>query len=944
MFIDNINYLRQNHRHIRDLLQQYESRAFENNIDIIETKSGLPTIQVMRDNQPQFIHSKYDPKKEAEKFIDQFDQEINEYEHVLFYGVGLGYHIEAFMSRFPQFTFSIYEPNLEIFYEYTKHRSINELPVHRLKEIYIETSREAGQQFLTRLTNSMQERILLVVLPSYERIYHDKFKAFIEDFKESMETKRFSFYTDTKFSARWTLNSLINFPKTISTPNILDGFESCFKDKPLIIVSAGPSLEEEYENLRYIKENKLAYIFAVGSANRALVAQNIMPDAVCTYDPQEHNYNVFASIIENGIDTIPMIFGTSVGFETLNWYQGPKLHMVTSQDTVGQYYLQNKDRTSINVIDDSPTIAAITFQLAAKLGCNPVLFAGQNLAFKNEQFYSKDVEYNKRNRPIEVEEKDRQHVLLVDDVYGNKVETTPSFNNMRDNIEWYVAQFPEIEAINTTKGGAAIAGTTFQPLEELIKERFNSPVVVEDWYKSCENNYDLAYTTERLTKMERSITEFRKLYKEIMSIFADMEKHTQSRNENKLSKSIVKFDKLMKKIVVNDCYVCYIQPVNRTQYQALSIRAANIRKQTNEMDKAKLIMESFYPYLERCKLTLEQIAGSLYKVHGEARHFIERDQYKFYPSDCGAFQYIGEWEKQKYTLGKTIDYPIKQHLANKKDALVRFRFTGTELKILGSKNKEGSSKIRITIDGKSENISVKTSSIDSSDVPNINQLLYTKGNLDNTEHLVEMKLLDDNLFLFTGVGISQAGRLYHVDEVTNIEQLEIGKRIRCHYKASYNKVGEFGGLGEERKGFIPPESSAFPDGDFYFIMVDEDDGGKKLIADRNVQHSISWKNIDSAIDGLFKKISVKNIIRLPTGGSNLMDIENDWIRYIVNSNLEWFSNVGISSWTATEIEGNPNRRVRRGKNDKIQYIYNEFTEINFFHSSIGFRPILLMDS
>jgi len=37
-----------------------------------------------------------------------------------------------------------------------------------------------------------------------------------------------------------------------------------FKDKPAILVSAGPSLDYEIENLRYIKENGLAYISQSG--------------------------------------------------------------------------------------------------------------------------------------------------------------------------------------------------------------------------------------------------------------------------------------------------------------------------------------------------------------------------------------------------------------------------------------------------------------------------------------------------------------------------------------------------------------------------------------------------------------------------------------------------------------------------------------------------------
>jgi hypothetical protein len=94
--------------------------------------------------------------------------------------------------------------------------------------------------------------------------------------------------------------------------------------------------------------------------------------------------------------------------------------------------------------------------------------------------------------------------------------------------------------------------------------------------------------------------------------------------------------------------------------------------------------------------------------------------------------------------------------------------------------------------------------------------------------------------------IDLTGRLLHPDEVTDPKDLAIGKRIRAHYQATSNTVGSFSGLGAETSDFIPPASSATPNGDFYFIMVDEGNGISRLVADRNVQHSISWDNLNSA--------------------------------------------------------------------------------------------------
>src|SRR5690606_2967005 len=106
---------------------------------------------------------------------------------------------------------------------------------------------------------------------------------------------------------RWILNSMKNFKEVLSTPNILLEKRGAFKDKPAILVAAGPSLNEEIENIRYIKENGLAYIFSVGSAINTLMHHNIYPHAATTYDPTVKNQIVFEKVKEKEIIEIPMI-------------------------------------------------------------------------------------------------------------------------------------------------------------------------------------------------------------------------------------------------------------------------------------------------------------------------------------------------------------------------------------------------------------------------------------------------------------------------------------------------------------------------------------------------------------------------------------------------------------------------------------------------------------
>ncbi|GIP32592.1 hypothetical protein [Paenibacillus sp. J2TS4] len=208
--------------------------------------------------------------------------------------------------------------------------------------------------------------------------------------------------------------------------------------------------------------------------------------------------------------------------------------------------------------------------------------------------------------------------------------------------------------------------------------------------------------------------------------------------------------------------------------------------------------------------------------------------------------------------------------------------------------------------------------------------------------------------------IGQSSRILHPDEVTDILDLEIGKRIRCNYQASANQIGTLSGLGGMTKDFLPPVSSATPDGDFYFICVDKDHLGRwKLIADRNIQHSISWDALNSGGVASGSGVLIENLtqgatLRLLTGGISSADKDNEWDKYIVNSTLNntivagdndvWNWNVGVNTWTSTTISGTPANRVVRGYITGVSEHGHNPSNVTTVSTPKGFRPVLLLDA
>ncbi|MDQ0176743.1 hypothetical protein [Bacillus chungangensis] len=155
-------------------------------------------------------------------------------------------------------------------------------------------------------------------------------------------------------------------------------------------------------------------------------------------------------------------------------------------------------------------------------------------------------------------------------------------------------------------------------------------------------------------------------------------------------------------------------------------------------------------------------------------------------------------------------------------------------------------------------------------------------------------------------------RTLHPDEVIDPKDLTIGKRIRCHYQAKSNEVGVFSGLGEGTSDFIPPESSAEPSGDFYFICVDRDHLGRwKLIADRNIQHSISWDTLNS------EGIASGSGLTLDYLAENYILQDGKLLNYDIKENVSYLSSIVFNNelyvFTSEATDGGLNKRLLRVK-------------------------------
>ncbi len=596
MLIDNTLFLRERYPTIRQYFLENKDALNLNLYKIVNSKSGEKTLQFQKDDdsRPLMIHSLYAPIKEAEKLMAINGEKIRENSHVFFYGVGLGYHIEIFTNKYPSHTYSIYEPIPEVFMRMMENSDLKKIMTKMLHRLYIDQHNKEDNTYINELKTTNRE-IVFITLPSYENVVKEKYENFFGKTKETVKNRRTNLHTNYSFQNRWVINSIKNFKYVLSTPNILKDIDkTVFQNKPAIIVSAGPSLSEDIEHIRYIKDNNLAYIFSVGSAINSLIEYNVYPDAMFTYDPKQRNQKVFEKIYNRGIDTIPMVFGSSVGFETIERFKGPKIHFITSQDSTSLYFLNEHLNLDFDIISDSPSIAVMALQIAIRLGCSPVIFAGQNLGYLDGMRFAKGIDY--AHKPMKIDDATLENSIITTDVFGGKIKTSDSFNNMRESIEKYISEYKEGQYINTTKGGAEIKGARFLPIERVINQYLTVPLKKNNWWES-QNSLGTIPMSKNINLLVENCEELLEYSSQLNRILMGIKNGLQLKNEEKIIIQLQNFNKVYNRINKNEYYKYFLSLFMRIEAGYLSNEVKRINKEKNIIEKGNQIILPLSSYI-----------------------------------------------------------------------------------------------------------------------------------------------------------------------------------------------------------------------------------------------------------------------------------------------------------------------------------------------------------
>ncbi|MER2190102.1 MAG: 6-hydroxymethylpterin diphosphokinase MptE-like protein [Solibacillus sp.] len=593
MLIDNKRILQSKNSILLQKLQTVDPVCCE----VVESKAGVPTLIVTKDGQQLSYHSRYNPVQEAKKFIESQVDASTQY--VLFIGAGLGYGLQQLKEQFPKVKFSVYEPNLEIMHSFLANFDLSKVKSKNLD--YVFSTLDEVDSLTVFFDDLAHENAKIIVNPIASRLYTQEIDSLINRLKNYLSEQKSSVITDLVFQLRWTTNAIVNFGEILQSPNFFKDINVAqFKDKPVLLVAAGPSLDDELENIRTIKAKGTAYIFAVGSAVNTLINANILPDALFSYDPSEKNATVVEKVKNLNL-SIPLIFGSSIGHEVLKDYPGEKFHFLMTQDSFNTHLISNvKD----SVIPDAPTIAAVALYIVGELQMGPIILVGQNLSVTKEKTYASGIEYVDTTMTDEM----LARYSLAVSTTNTEIYVDQNYAEMGSAIEIIIRSLNMSEkVINTTVNGLPIAGTTFIPLNQVMQTYLVKENIVDTSLFRGQNSYDVEMALTNFEELESNFDTLIKNFKKVVEVEEQIREAYEKKILINAPTLFSEYDKYFGGIERNEFFTQVLSRITRVQYNQLLKDARQIRFEKRPLIKMKRFLESYPKYLRALYVAIYEI-------------------------------------------------------------------------------------------------------------------------------------------------------------------------------------------------------------------------------------------------------------------------------------------------------------------------------------------------
>jgi hypothetical protein len=457
-------------------------------VRLAQCRKGATTAFYQRasgDSVP--LHSRYDPLLEAQKSLQDVD--LTGADYFIFMGFGLGYNLDALLARVSRETAHIFvvESDLEILRAAMAARDLSAfLSLPYIHFAWPPGGNELGEQWRQFFDPVTASKSVYIINAASLVLNPELFKSATE----IIQSKTLQIFMDINtlvgMSTSFLHNFVANFPRACKAPGV-DAFAAKFSGVPAILVSAGPSLDRNVHELRAHQDNAL--IIAADAALKPLNAAGIEPHFVVCGDP---GYETFLHLKDSNAPTLHLVAEGTVYPESLAAFENRTILCTFENTSLPGFSDLLSSKGSLRTWG---SVATMCLDFALRLGCNPILFMGQDLAFSDGRTYCSGLHWEPqwfqgvcgpeewKMRWSDLRESSK--LVPMRDLFGRLVESTDKLVSYWNWISAEIEKHPSVRFVNATEGG-------------ILKDHVDIMSLREALHRFCRQRCNLAGEIRRL--------------------------------------------------------------------------------------------------------------------------------------------------------------------------------------------------------------------------------------------------------------------------------------------------------------------------------------------------------------------------------------------------------------------------------------------------------------
>lgn len=265
----------------------------------------------------------------------------------------------------------------------------------------------------------------------------------------------------------------------IAGSSFAEDFFGSFASLPAIICGAGPSITKHLPALAGMRDQAL--ILAAGSGMNAVTRAHVMPHAGGGIDPNEAQASRMATSFAF---EVPIFFETRFYGSAITQWHGPRVWVPGGIEPFG---VQRWFEKYLGIEGHDPIYPGVStsnflLELAGKLGCNPIILIGMDLAYTHDKRYAEGVlAHSTDKKELHSALNYKEDKLLEVDGVNGRVFTKHGWVMEALSIMDFHNRNPQIALWNATEGGMPVENVPNRTFQEVTKDISQESWDMQGW-------------------------------------------------------------------------------------------------------------------------------------------------------------------------------------------------------------------------------------------------------------------------------------------------------------------------------------------------------------------------------------------------------------------------------------------------------------------------------